>query len=51
MLCGIFSVVSLQRSGCRETNGKLTMRSLLILVAIYFSATAFAQSSEAPMAP
>ena len=45
MLCGIFSVISLQRSGCREANGKLTMRSLLILVAICFSATAFAQSA------
>src|SRR5436305_12545773 len=38
MLCGSFSV--LRRSGCRE----MTMRSLLILVAICFSATAFAQS-------
>ena len=45
MLCGIFSVISLQRSGCREAKGKLTMRSLLILVAICFSATAFAQSA------
>ena len=31
--------------GGREANGKLTMRSLLILVAICFSATAFAQSA------
>ena len=45
MLCGIFSVISLQRSGCREAKGKLTMRSLLMLVAICFSATAFAQSA------
>src|ERR1700741_5585052 len=37
MLCGIFSVISLQRS---------TMRSLLILVAICFSATALAQSAH-----
>jgi len=44
MLCGIFSVISLERSG-REAKGKLTMRSLLILVAICFSATAFAQSA------
>jgi len=43
MLCGIFSVISLERSG-REAKGKLTMRSLLILVAICFSATAFAES-------
>jgi hypothetical protein len=41
----IFSVISLQRSGCREAKGKLTMRSMLILVAICFSATAFAQSA------
>jgi hypothetical protein len=39
------SVISLQRSECREAKGKLTMRSLLILVAIFFSATAFAQSA------
>jgi len=39
MLCGSFSV--LQRSGCRE----MTMRSLLILVAIGFSGTVFAQSA------
>jgi len=39
MLCGSFSL--LQRSGYRE----MTMRSLLILVAICFSATAFAQSA------
>jgi len=45
MLCGIFSLISLQRSGCREAKGKLTMRSLLTLVAICFSATAFAQSA------
>ena len=45
MLCGIFSLISLQRSGCREAKGKLTMRSLLTLVAICFSATAFAQST------
>jgi len=45
MLCGIFSVISLQGSGCREAKGKLTMRSLLTLVAICFSATAFAQSA------
>jgi hypothetical protein len=45
MLCGIFSVIRLQRSGCREAKGKLTMRSLLMLVAICFSATAFAQSA------
>ena len=45
MLCGKFSAISLQRSGCREAIGKLTMRSLLILVAICFSATAFAQST------
>ncbi len=45
MLCGIFSAISLKRSGCREAKGKLTMRTLLILVAICFSATAFAQSA------
>src|SRR5438874_12525255 len=39
MLCGSFSL--LQRSGYRE----MTMRSLLILVAICFSGTAFAQSA------
>ena len=39
MLCGMFSVIR------REANGKLTMRSLLILVAICFSATAFAESA------
>ena len=44
MLCGTFSVISLQNSGVVK-NGKLTMRSLLILVAICFSATAFAQSA------
>jgi hypothetical protein len=33
------------RSGGREANGKLTMRSLFILVAICFSTTAFAQSA------
>src|SRR5438874_9669078 len=38
MLCGSFSL--LQRSGYRE----MTMRSLLILVAICFSGTVFAQS-------
>src|SRR6266480_779043 len=32
-------------SGCREAKGKLTMRSLLILIAICFSATAFAPSA------
>ena len=37
MLCGIFSVIR------RKANA--TMRSLLILVAICFSATAFAQSA------
>ena len=37
MLCGMFSVIR------REANGKL--RSLLILVAICFSATAFAQGA------
>jgi hypothetical protein len=31
--------------GASEAKGKLTMRSLLILVAICFSATAFAQSA------
>ena len=41
MLCGIFSVIS-QRWG---ENGKLTMRLLLVLVAICFSTTAFAQSA------
>ena len=45
MLCGIFSLIRLLRSECREAKGKLTMRSLLILVAICFSATAFAQSA------
>jgi hypothetical protein len=45
MLCGIFSVISLKRSECREAKGKLTMRSLFILVAICFSGTAFAQSA------
>ena len=45
MLCGIFSVIPLQRSGCREAKDQLTMRSLLILAAICFSATAFAQSA------
>ena len=44
MLCGIFSSISLQRWG-REANGKLTMRSLFILVAICFSTTAIAQST------
>ena len=44
MLCGIFSVISLRGRG-REANGKLTMRSLFILVAICFSTTAFAQSA------
>ena len=39
MLCGIFSAVR------REANGKLTMRSLLIFVAICFSTTAFAQGT------
>ena len=39
MLCGIFSVFQI------EANGKLTIRSLLILVTICFSATAFAQSA------
>ena len=39
MLCGIFSAIR------REANGKLTMRSLLIFVAICFSTTAFAQSA------
>ena len=39
MLCGSFSL--LQRSGYRE----MTMRSLLILVAICFSGTVFAQST------
>jgi hypothetical protein len=45
MLCGMLSVINLQRSECREAKGKLTMRSLLILVAICFSATALAQSA------
>ena len=41
MLCGIFSV----EVGRREAKGQLTMKSLLILVAICFSAPAFAQSA------
>jgi len=46
MLCGtFFSVMSLQRSGCPEAKGELTMRSLLILVAICFSGTVFAQTA------
>jgi hypothetical protein len=45
MLCGIFSLISLPEVGVSEAKGKLTMRSLLILVAICFSATAFAQSA------
>ena len=46
MLCGtFFSVISLQRSGCPEAKGELTMRSLLILVAICLSGTVFAQSA------
>ena len=45
MFCGTFSLISLQRSACREAKGKLTMRSLFILVAICFSTTAFAQSA------
>jgi hypothetical protein len=45
MLCGIFSVISLQRSERRKAKGKLTMRALLILIAICFSATALAQST------
>jgi hypothetical protein len=46
MLCGtFFSVMSLQRSECREAKGELTMRSLLILVAICLSGTVFAQSA------
>src|SRR5262249_14447279 len=36
--------------GVSEANGKLTMRSLLILVAICFSATAFAQSAPPKIA-
>jgi hypothetical protein len=44
MLCGIFSVTSLQRWGS-EANGKQTMRSLFILVTIFFSTTAFVQSA------
>ena len=39
MLCGIFSVIR------REANGKLTMRILLLLVAVCFSTTIFAQSA------
>jgi hypothetical protein len=47
MLCGIFSVISAPRVGCHEARGNLTMRSLLILVAICFSGTVFAQSGPA----
>ena len=45
MLCGIFSVFSLHGSECREAKGEVTMKLLLILVAICFSATALAQSA------
>jgi hypothetical protein len=45
MLCGTFSVVQRPEVGVPEAKGKLTMRSLLVLVAICFSATAFAQSA------
>jgi hypothetical protein len=45
MLCGIFSAISPPEVGCREANGELTMRSLVILVAICFSGTVFAQSA------
>jgi hypothetical protein len=45
MLCGTYSAISLQRSERRKAKGKLTMRSLLILIAICFSATALAQSA------
>ena len=44
MLCGIFCNQH-PGSGCHDARGKLTMRSLFILVAICFSATAFAQSA------
>ena len=39
MLCGMFSAIR------REANGKLTMRLLLLLVAICLSTTVFAQSA------
>jgi hypothetical protein len=45
MLCGTFSVIQRPEVGLPEAKGKLTMRSLLILVAICFSATAFAQNA------
>src|ERR1700756_4575658 len=46
MLCGTFFLESASRSpGCRGAKGELTMRSLLILVAICFSGTVFAQSA------
>jgi hypothetical protein len=45
MLCGTYSAISLQRSERRKAKGELTMRSLLILIAICFSATALAQSA------
>jgi hypothetical protein len=45
MLCGIFSVIGAPEVGCHEAKGSLTMRSLLILVAICFSGTVFAQSA------
>jgi hypothetical protein len=46
MLCGIFSVISLQRVGeVVRQNGELTMRSLLILIAVGLSGSVFAQSA------
>ena len=46
MLCGTFSVISLQGvGGVVRQSGKLTMRSLLILVAICCSGSAFAQGT------
>jgi hypothetical protein len=46
MLCGIFSVISALEVGCHEAKGNLTMRPLLILIAICFSGTVFAQSAS-----
>ena len=46
MLCGIFSLIApLTVGGAMGAKVKLTIRTLLILVAICFSATAFAQSA------
>ena len=44
MLCGIFSVIWLQGLERRKAEGKSVIRSLLILIAMCFSAAALAQS-------